>query len=140
MSYLLDTNVISEVLRPRPDPRVTAWFAAVDEAQVFLSVISLAEIRHGIERLPVGARRIKLEDWLDRDLPKRFAGRLFLVDDATATHWGQVMAETQALGRSMSVMDAFIAATARQYRLTLVTRNTVDFQHARLPLLNPWDA
>ena len=138
MSFLLDTNVISESARPAPDPGVMAWLAALDEDQAFISVISLAELRHGIERLPASARRDRLADWLRDALPARFGARVVPVDAEIADAWGVVVARSQAVGRPFGVMDAFIAATAARRRLTLVTRNTADFEATGLPLFNPW--
>lgn len=138
MTYLLDTNVISETARVQPDQGVMSWLADVDEDQVFLSVITLAEVRHGVERLASGARRSQLDQWLSYALPARFKGRLLTVDAATADHWGRVVAQGQAQGRPIAAMDAFIAATAVQHRLTLVTRNVSDFEAVGVPIFNPW--
>ena len=138
MSFLLDTNVISESARPAPDPDVMAWLAALDEDQAFISVISLAELRHGVERLAAGARRDRLADWLRDALPTRFGPRVLPIDAEIADTWGMVMARSQAAGRPIGAMDAFIAATAGRRRLTLVTRNTADFEATGVPLFNPW--
>lgn len=138
MSFLLDTNVISEGGRPRPDPGVMAWLASVDEEQLHLSVISLAELPHGIERLESGRRKAALDLWLTEDLPTRFDGRLLLVDAETADQWGRVVARAQAAGRPIGAMDAFLAAVAQQHQLTLVTRNLSDFENVGIRLFNPW--
>ncbi|HET6386094.1 MAG TPA: type II toxin-antitoxin system VapC family toxin [Armatimonadota bacterium] len=138
MSYLLDTNVISEWAKPRPDAGLVAWLSEVDEDRTFISVISLAEIRHGIERMAPGARRERLEAWLLNELPLRFEGRVLPVDGAIADAWGRVMARGQAAGLSISVMDAFMAATAEVHGLSLVTRNASDFAALGQPQLNPW--
>ena len=139
MSFLLDTNVISESAKPRPDAGVLSWLATVNEDEVFLSVITLAELRHGVERLPVGARRAALDEWVTDALPARFANRLLPIDPATADQWGRTIARGQAAGRPLSAMDAFIAATAERHRLTLVTRNVSDFEVTGIRLLNPWN-
>ena len=138
MSFLLDTNVISEGARPRPDPGVMDWLASMDEAELFLSVVSLAELRHGVERLDDGRRRSALDHWLTNQLPARFEGRLLAVDAETASRWGRIVARTQAAGRPIGAMDAFLAATAEQHRFTLVTRNLSDFAATGIPLFNPW--
>jgi predicted nucleic acid-binding protein len=138
VNYLLDTNVISELVTPKPDPSVVNWFNRTDEDQLFISVISLAEIRRGIELLATGRRRERLNAWSLNDLPARFDGRILPVDPAVAAAWGRVMAQGQAAGRSISTMDAFIAATALCYGLTLVTRNVSDFYATGITLLNPW--
>ncbi len=138
MSFLLDTNVVSEWTRPRPNPGVVEWLSQVDEDEVFLSVVTFAELRHGIERLPAGARRRRLDEWLSHDLPLRFEGRVVGVEGAIADEWGRLVARREARGRPISAMDALIAATAQVHSLTLVTRNTADFQASVKSLLNPW--
>ncbi len=138
MNYLLDTNVVSEWTKPRPDPGVVAWLAQADEDRLFVSVITLAELRHGIERLPPGARRGRLDTWLTDDLPSRFEARILPIDQPTADHWGKVMARGQGTGRPVGAMDAFIAATVERHGLTLVTRNVTDFEALGLQLFNPW--
>jgi predicted nucleic acid-binding protein len=139
LSFLLDTNVISESARPRPDTGVMDWLDRTDEEQLFLSVVSLAELRHGIERLSDGKRKAALDVWLTEQLAPRFEGRLLHVDAETADQWGRVVARGQAAGRPMGAMDAFIAAHARQHDLVLVTRNTTDFADAGVRLLNLWN-
>ena len=137
MSFLLDTNVISEWVKPRPDPNVVAWLAEVDEDRVFLSVASLAEIRHGIELLPPGQRRSRLEAWLEEALPARFEGRILDIDRRVAARWGVFMSRGKKAGRPLGTMDAFFAATAEVHGLTLVTCNTRDFQALEVTLLDP---
>jgi predicted nucleic acid-binding protein len=138
VSFLIDTNVVSEWVRPRPDPRVVAWFAEADEDRVFLSVVTLAELRRGVSRLAESHRRNRLDDWLRHELPLRFEGRILEIDAVVAAAWGDVMAEREQRGRPISAMDAFIAATARVYRLTLVTRNAADFEESVPEIVNPW--
>ena len=138
MTYLLDTNVVSEWVKPRPNRGVVGWLADVDEDRVFLSVVTLAELRHGIDRLADGNRRRRLESWLRDEVPLRFEGRLLPVDQAVAEGWGQVVARREAAGRPIGVMDAFIAATAHVHALTLVTRNESDFESAVSEIVNPW--
>lgn len=138
MSFLLDTNVISEWVKQRPDPGVIAWVADVDEDRVFLSVVTLAELRCGIARLADGGRRRRLDAWLRDELPLRFEGRLLSVDEAIADRWGEVVARREAAGRPIGVMDAFIAATANVHALTLVTRNESYFEFAVNEIVNPW--
>jgi hypothetical protein len=138
MSFLLDTHVVSEWTKPRPNPGLMAWMEEVDEDRVFLSVVTLAELRYGIERLAPGKRRKRLEDWLQHDLPLRFEGRILSIDSAVADACGKLAAHREKTGRPMEAMDAFLAATARVHRLTLVTRNDSDFQGAVHLVLNPW--
>ena len=140
MSYLLDTNVVSEWTKPRPEPAVVRFLASTEEDLLFLSVITLGELRRGVDRLPTGRRRAMLNEWLDNDLIHRFGGRILGIDRDVAAVWGRVMALAERRGRTAGVMDAWIAATAAVHDLTVVTRNTADF--ARLPgrIFNPWAA
>lgn len=138
MSFLLDTNVVSEWVKPQPHPGVVTWLAQADEDAVFLSVVTLAELRRGIDRLPSGRRRARLEVWLREELPLRFTRRTLGVDNEIADAWGRVVARSGANGRPMSAMDGFIAATAVVHRLTLVTRNVADFRGVLRAIVNPW--
>ena len=138
MSFLLDTNVLSEGAKPLPNAGVMDWLASVEEEQLFLSVISLAELRHGVERLEHGRRRAALDLWLTDQLPARFDGRLLPIDEETADRWGRMVARARAAGRPIGAMDAFLAATADQHQFTLVTRNLSDFEPAGVRLFNPW--
>jgi toxin FitB len=138
MTFLLDTNVVSEWVKPRPNPGVVTWLANVDEDRVFLSVVTLTELRYGIERLAAGARRRSLEEWLQRELPVRFEGRILPVDEAVADASGRIAARSESAGRPIEAIDAFLAATAEVHNLTLVTRNESDFRAALRTTLNPW--
>jgi len=138
MSFLLDTNVVSEWVKPVPNPRVVRWLNEVDEDQVFLSVASLAEIRRGIELMDPGKRRDRLTDWLTRELPARFERRVLDIDSRVAETWGVVMARGHKAGLNVGSLDAFFAATVEVYRLTLVTRNVQHFEKLGVPLFNPW--
>ena len=113
MNFLLDTNVVSEWTKPKPDANLVAWLASVDEDRTFLSVVTIAEIKFGIERLKPGQRRAALERWLHSDLKARFGGRILPVDDAVADTWGKVAAARAAAGRPIGIMDGFIAAASR---------------------------
>jgi hypothetical protein len=138
VSFLLDTNVVSEWVKPQPDPGVVTWLAQVDEDRVFLSVITLAELRHGIQRMATGKRRERLDRWLKDELPGRFEGRILSIDANVADAWGRAMARAQAAGRPLGAMDAFIAATAEVHSLTLVSGNAPEFQALGGAILNPW--
>lgn len=138
MSFLLDTNVVSEWVKPRPAPQVVAWLADVDEDGVFMSVVTFGELRHGIERLPAGRRRAALDRWLREELPLRFDGRVLSIDAAVANAWGTIVAQRERAGRPISTMDAFVAATAEVHDLTLVTRNASDFKPSVKTIYNPW--
>lgn len=137
MSFLLDTNAVSEWVKPRPNPGLIGWMESADEDRIFISVVSLAELRYGVERLATGSRRNRLEGWLRDELPLRFEGRILPVDTDVAEAWGKTVSRSEAAGRPMGVMDAFLAATAEIRRLTLVTRNVSDFPLLKA-VLNPW--
>ena len=138
MSFLLDSNVVSEWVRPQPDRNVISWLAEVDEDRVFISVIAFAEIRRGIEMLPAGRRRDLLAAWLAEDLPARFEKRILDIDPPAAETWGVVMARGQKIGLTLGSMDAFVAATAAVHGLTLATRNVKDFLCLGVYLFDPW--
>jgi predicted nucleic acid-binding protein len=135
VSYLLDTNVVSELARPKPERRVADWFADVADEALFLSVLTLGELRKGVESLPNGAKRERLRLWLETDLPTWFGGRLLTVDTAVAERWGRLLAGAR---RTPSAIDSLIAATALQHDLRLVTRNVADFDFVGLEVVNPW--
>jgi predicted nucleic acid-binding protein len=138
VNVLLDTNVISEWAKPRPEPRVVEWLAGLDEDRAFISVVTLAELRYGVERLPSSSRRSRLQDWLSTGLAERFDGRVLAVDNRVADAWGVIVARRDRGGRPISVMDAFVAATAQVHDLALVTRNADDFVASVKTVLNPW--
>jgi hypothetical protein len=138
VSFLIDTNVVSEWVKPRPNEGVVRWLAETDEDRIFLSTVTLAELRYGVERLAAGARRKRLDEWLRDELPLRFEGRVLAVDEKVAEAWGRVVARREAAGRPLAIMDAFLAATAEAHGLTVVTRNVGDFKLSTEAVLNPW--
>ncbi|HKI25015.1 MAG TPA: type II toxin-antitoxin system VapC family toxin [Candidatus Sulfotelmatobacter sp.] len=137
--FLLDTNCISEVVRSKPEPRVLDWMEAADESILYLSVLTLGEIRKGAAGLPQGKRRTQLESWLELDLQARFSGRILPVDPPVADRWGLLAAEAKRKGRMLSVVDGLLAATALHHNLTIVSRNVSDFANTQVPVLNPWE-
>ena len=137
MTFLLDTNAISEWVKPRPNAGLMKWMELADEDRVYVSVISLAELRYGVERMLAGSRRNRLEQWLQHELPLRFESRILTVDTEVAELWGKIISRSGAAGRPIGVMDAFLAATAEAHQLTLVTRNVSDFSLLK-GVLNPW--
>jgi len=138
VSFLLDTNAVSEWMKSRPDSGLIAWLEEVDEDRVFLSVVTITELRYGIERLAAGKRRKQLEDWLEQELPLRFEDRVLAIDHAVADACGRLVALREAMGRPMEAMDALLAATVEVHGLTLVTRNARDFEGTVRSVLNPW--
>lgn len=137
MSYLLDTNIISELARAKPEPRVTRWLVEIPIESLFLSVITLGELRRGVEHLPAGARREKLRRWLERDLRDWLDSRLLPIDAKVADRWGRLVA---AAPRTPPAIDSLLAATALEHDLRLVTRNERDFEFPGLTVINPWNA
>jgi predicted nucleic acid-binding protein len=138
--FLLDTNVISELTKPQPEPRVTEWLESIDESQLFLSVLTLGEIRKGLRTMTSGQRRTRLEMWLTTELTARFAGRLLAIDAGIADRWGQLAGDAQRQGAPAPVIDGLLAATAMHHQQTLVTRNVHDFMvRNNIQIFNPWD-
>jgi predicted nucleic acid-binding protein len=139
VSWLLDTCVISELVKPRPMAAVVAWIEACDEETLYLSVITIGELEKGIARLPLSARRAKLQGWVRHDLAERFRGRLLAIDQPVAVRWGALAGESEARGQPVAVIDGLIAATGLEHDLTVVTRNIDDFKRCGARCLNPWD-
>ncbi len=137
-AFLLDTNIISELLKPKPEPKVTTWVDTADEELLYLSVLTLGEIRRGVVLLPRSARRTSLEAWLGKDLPLRFSDRILNIDQEVAYRWGHISGVASAKGINVPVIDGLLAATAMQHNLTLVTRNTRDVAATGVTLFNPW--
>ncbi len=138
MRYLLDTCLLSELIKKRPQAAVIDWIDATPEAELHLSVITLGELTKGIERLPRSHRREGLQKWVDEDLCERFRNRILPVDSDTARRWGQIQARCELEGRPIPVLDSLIAATALTYGLTVVTRNVSHLSRSGASLFNPW--
>jgi len=138
--FLLDTNCISELIRSNPEPRVMDWMRSADESLLYLSVLTLGEIRKGAAILPQSKRRTHLESWLEFDLQVRFPGRILAIDNPVADRWGWLTAESERKGRPLAAIDGLLAATALQHGLTIVSRNVNDFASTNAPILNPWEA
>ena len=135
MSYLLDTNVISETIRREHNKLVIRWFQQIPSEALFVSVLTLGELRKGIERLADKKRKEKLRLCLEHELPAWFEGRVLPINLAVAERWGRLLAE---MGRPVPAIDSLLAATALHYELRLVTRNTGDFDYPGLEVINPW--
>jgi len=135
LSYLLDTNVLSELRRKTPDAGVVEWFSRRPASTLYLSVLTLGELRKGIEGVAEAERRMALTDWLETDLPGFFAGRILPIDVQVADRWGRLVA---AAGRPLPAIDSLLGATAAQHGLSMVTRNTRDFADLGLDVINPW--
>jgi len=136
--FLLDTNIISELAKARPEAKVTAWIEATDENLLYLSVLTLGEIRKGITSLPDVARRNVIERWLENDLVVRFSGRILPVDLAVADRWGRISGSASARRSPLPVIDGLLAATAQQHGLTLVSRDVRHLARTGVSTFNPW--
>ena len=137
--FLLDTNTVSELVSVKPHQRVVDWIDAADENLLYLSVMTLGEIRQGVAALPQSKKRTMLETWLEVDLRSRFGSRVLPIDQAVADRWGWIMAQSQAKGLTMPVVDCLLAATALQHNLSVVTRNLNDFAASEVAVVNPWE-
>jgi predicted nucleic acid-binding protein len=138
--FLLDTNIPSEMTRPRPQPSVSAWLDDADDDQLYFSVVSLGEILKGVTLLSESKRRSQLQEWLDETLRPWFEGRILPVNQPIAERWGVLAGQCQMKGRPLKVADGLIAATALEHDLTIVTRNVKDFAGLGVAVFNPWDA
>ena len=139
MNYLLDTNVISELAAVKPNPKVIEWIERVDAERVFLSVITIGELKKGIEKLSKSKRKESLNRWLAEDLLVRFEDHLLAIDTETMLVWGAMNARLEAAGRPISAIDGLLAASAMQHGCTLVTRNAGHFEYTDTALFNPWE-
>jgi len=137
VSYLLDTNVLSELVRPQPDNSVIAWFDEVPDDSLYISVLTIGELRKGVEGMQESRRKEKLRVWLEHTLQAWFEQRLLPIDHGVAEQWGRL---TASVGRSVPAIDSLLAATALHHDLRMVTRNERDFQFPGLEVINPWDA
>lgn len=138
MMYLLDTNVVSELVKKEPNPGVLHWIDEHDEATLFLSVITFGELQKGISKLSDNARAERLQAWIDQDLANRFEGRILTLDLDVILAWGKVQGNAEKDRTTLSVLDSLIAATALVHNLTVVTRNTKDIERCRASVFNPW--
>ncbi len=137
--YLLDTCVISELIRAEPSRKVIAWIDGQDEEKLHLSVITIGEIEKGISKLAEGRKKIELQAWLAVELMERFRDRICGITTEVGRCWGAMLGEAEKKGRSLPVVDALIAATAITHGLIVVSRNTTDMSGSGATLLNPWE-
>lgn len=138
MKYLLDTCVLSELVKKTPDSKVVKWISGIDENNLFISVLTIGEIHQGVEKIPLGKKKAKLHKWVTHDLQDRFQNRILDFDLATASFWGQLQAQSELQGTPMPAIDGQIAATGIFNNLTVVTRNTSDMKVSGISLHNPW--
>ena len=140
MNYILDTCVISELIKPKADTRVCSWIEEQNDNHLYLSVITLGEIQKGVAKLDEGVKKSTLQAWLDVDLVLRFEGRILPIDEQTCKIWGKILADSEQKGKSLPVIDAMIAATALINHMAVVTRNIKDMMVPDLTIINPWDS
>jgi toxin FitB len=139
MNYLLDTCVLSEFTRRQPEQKVLEWLEKIPEEKLYLSVITIGEVQHGIERLPSSQRKTELLLWLNNALIERFEGRILALDTATMLVWGTLTAQMERAGRPTGSMDGLMVATALRHQLIIATRNTSDFLPCGVQVINPWE-
>jgi predicted nucleic acid-binding protein len=139
LNYLLDTCLLSELYKARPDQGVVEWISGIEEERLFVSILSMGEIQKGIAKLEDGKRRNSIQTWLDQDLQRRFDGRMLVVDMEIALEWGRVCGESEKKGMPLPVIDSLLASTAICGNFTLVTRNERDFARYAIKTLNPWN-
>jgi predicted nucleic acid-binding protein len=138
MKFLLDTCIISELMAKRPNQAVMQWIDSVDEDRLFLSVITIGEIRKGIAKLADSPQKLELQEWLSDHLLSRFSDRIVVIDTGVMSDWGQLVGNLERVGKPMPLMDSLIAATVLHGDFVLVTRNDADFASADVRMLNPF--
>jgi len=138
VKYLLDTCLISELVKKAPNSAVVSWLNEQDEQSLFLSVLTIGELQKGISKLPDGARKDELQAWVEHDLALRFTGRIIDIEMETMLIWGRLQGESERKGESLPVMDSLIAATAKAHGLVVVTRNVKDIEKCQVRVCNPW--
>jgi predicted nucleic acid-binding protein len=138
VAYLLDTNVLSEVVKKDADPHLVRWLSELMPASAFISVLTLGEIGRGVSMLQEGRRKAALRRWLEHDLPMHFRGRILPVDESSAAAWCELDADARKGGRPLPVVDGLLLATAKANRLTFVTRNETDCAGRGVAVVNPW--
>ncbi len=138
MNYLLDTCVLSEFTRRKPEEKVIRWLDSMDEEKLFVSAITIGEIQHGIERMTESHRKTELQVWINNGLMERFSQRILSLDAQTMFLWGALAARIEKSGQTLALMDSLIIATALQNSLIIVTRNVSDFVPSGVQVINPW--
>lgn len=139
MNYLLDTCVLSEFTRRKPQEKVIRWVDGIDEEKLFISAITVGEIQRGVARLPESPRKTELLVWMNLRFIERFSPRILPLDAPTLLLWGSLTARLESQGQPLPVMDTLIAATALQHNLIVATRNSADFLPTGVQLINPWE-
>ncbi len=140
MNYLLDTCVVSELIKKKPERTVVDWIKSKDEMTLFLSVLTIGELQKGITKLDDSRKKQRLIGWLESDLVKRFEKRILPVSEAIAIKWGEIQGIAEQSGKKMPVIDSLIAATGITHDLQVITRNIIDMKVSGVNLFNPWDS
>ena len=138
MKYLLDTCVISEIIKPKPDKNVISWVQDQDESCLYLSVLTFGEIEKGIEKAQDKPRKRKLQLWVEQDLKQRFINRIIAIDLDISVRWGAIQGQAELVGKPMPVIDGLIAVSGLVHDCVVVTRNIADMEQSSVELLNPW--
>ncbi len=138
MKYLLDTCVISELIKPQPNENVVSWMQSKDENSLFLSVLTFGEIEKGIEKATDATRKKRLKLWVEEDLKNRFDGRIIPIDLNISVRWGNIQASSELLEKAMPSIDGLIAVSGLVHNCIVVTRNISDMRQSSAELLNPW--
>ncbi len=139
MNYLLDTCVLSELIKTKPSLNVIDWISGIDERCLYISVLTIGEIHKGIEKLPESKKKENLHKWVNFDLTERFNNKILNIDLQTATIWGKVQAQSERIGRTLPSIDGLIACTGIAHDLTVATRNIKDMKASGASLVNPWE-
>jgi predicted nucleic acid-binding protein len=139
MRYLLDTCVLSETVKKKPNPGVLSWLDAAEETTLYLSVITFGELQKGISKLPDSRRRKSLQTWMDEKLTERFGGRTLDIHRRVASRWGELSGNAERAGRKIPVLDGLLAATALEEGMTVVTENVARFRSTECAVVNPWE-
>ena len=139
MNYLLDTCVLSELIKPEPSLNVVEWISNIDERCLYISVLTIGEIHKGIEKLPESKKKDNLHKWVNFDLKERFNNKILNIDIHIATTWGKVQAHSDLIGQTLPTIDGLIACTGIVHDLTVATRNTKDMKGSGVSLINPWE-
>lgn len=138
MKYILDTNVISEAINKQPNIQVMNWLRTIDPQELYLSVVTVGEVKKGIDKLPESQRKKTIENWFENDLLVKFDGQILVLDLPVILVWGELVGELEKKGRKLPALDSLIAATTKYYDYILVTRNEKDFDGIDIAILNPF--
>ena len=138
MKFLLDTCLISELAKPRPNKKVQNWLLSKDETRFYVSVLTFGELHKGIEKLQESSKKEELRNWVENELKERFYNRIIEIDLGISAIWGRIQCIAEKKGRKMPAIDSLIAATGIAHNLVVVTRNVADMNQSGVRLLNPW--